>query len=217
MRRLGNVKIKWTPAFAYAIGLIATDGNLSPDGRHINLTSKDEEQILNFRSCLDLKNKVGRKGRGGTTIKKYFVLQFGDRNFYDFLLGIGLSPAKSKTLTNLSIPRIFFADFFRGCIDGDGSIGYYRHPESRHPQLRLRLCSASRDFLAWIKSEIGTILGIKTGWIENKRSGVFVLIYAKADSLVLLKFLYKNIKTGQQLNRKYEIAKKFLGRVAELV
>ena len=38
--------MQWNHDFAYAIGLITTDGNLSPDGRHINLTSKDEEIIL---------------------------------------------------------------------------------------------------------------------------------------------------------------------------
>lgn len=39
--RKGNVKIKWNNSFAYIIGVIATDGNLSPDLRHIHITSKD--------------------------------------------------------------------------------------------------------------------------------------------------------------------------------
>jgi len=44
----GKVNIKWSPNFAYAIGLLVTDGNLSPDGYHLNLTSKDLEQIKNL-------------------------------------------------------------------------------------------------------------------------------------------------------------------------
>jgi len=30
----------WSADFAYAVGLLTTDGSLSIDGRHINLTSK---------------------------------------------------------------------------------------------------------------------------------------------------------------------------------
>jgi len=36
----GNVAISWNPEFAYAIGLLVSDGCLSKDGRHINLTPK---------------------------------------------------------------------------------------------------------------------------------------------------------------------------------
>ncbi len=208
MNRLSKIKIRWSSEFAYAIGLITTDGNLSPDGRHINLTSKDEAQIITFRNCLGLKNKIGRKSRGGSNVKKYFVLQFGDKNFYNFLLDIGLMPAKSKILKKIKVPKIFFADFLRGCYDGDGTIGSSRHPESKHPQLRLRLYSASRDFLIWIKSEIKIILGIEGGWIQDTKLGVYILSYAKRDSLSLLKFLYN--KGRCCLERKYQIAKRFL-------
>jgi len=33
---------KWTPDLAYAVGLLVTDGNLSGDGRHITLRSKEK-------------------------------------------------------------------------------------------------------------------------------------------------------------------------------
>ena len=52
MKPLGKVKLEWSPEFAYAIGLLVTDGSLSKDGRHIILVSKDIEMIDNFRKCL---------------------------------------------------------------------------------------------------------------------------------------------------------------------
>ena len=76
-----------------------------------------------------------------------FVIQFGDRIFYDFLISLGITPAKSKTIASLKIPEKYFADFLRGCIDGDGDIDVHSHPESQHPQLRIRLVSASPKFL----------------------------------------------------------------------
>lgn len=209
MKRLGKVKIKWSPAFAYAIGLIATDGNLSTDGRHLNMTSKDKDLITTFKKCLGLKNKIGRKTRGGLKIKKYFQVQFGDKNFYEFLLSIGIMPAKSKILDSINIPDNYFADFLRGCIDGDGNIDVHSHPESRHLQLRLRLFSASPTFINWIKEKIAKILKIEKGWIENY-AGVYILSYGKSDSIKLLKFMYYD-NVRYFLTRKFKKAKQYLG------
>ena len=55
----------WSPELAYAIGLIATDGNLSKDGRHISFRSSDLEQIKNFQRCLQLSNKIGTPSVAG--------------------------------------------------------------------------------------------------------------------------------------------------------
>jgi hypothetical protein len=61
MKPLNKVKLKWSPNFAYVIGLLVTDGNLSSDGRHINFTSKDKKLVEIFKKCLKLNNKIGRK------------------------------------------------------------------------------------------------------------------------------------------------------------
>ena len=208
MKRLNKVKILYSSKFFYAIGLLATDGNLSKDGRHLNMTSKEKEMIITFKMCLGINNKIGRQTRGGSTVKKYFQVQFGDKNFYSYLLSIGLTPAKSKTIAQLDIPDNYFADFLRGCIDGDGSIGIFKHPESRHPQLRIRLSSASMPFLQWVKNKILINTNIETGWIENKK-GIAVLVYAKENSIKILNYIYyQNVE--YYLKRKYNIAKPFL-------
>jgi len=66
-KKKGGVKIKWSSNFAYAIGLLASDGCLSSDGRHIILTSRDREQLENYMltltirfSLIKLKIKVKR-------------------------------------------------------------------------------------------------------------------------------------------------------------
>ena len=218
MHRLSKTKIEWSPKFAYAIGLIATDGCLCNDGRHIDFTSKDEELVLKFRECLGVKSKIGVKYRGNDKYQKTkcFRIQIGDINFYEFLLSIGLSPRKSKNIGQLKIPDRFFIDFLRGCIDGDGSIGFYSHPESKHPQLRVRLYSASPKFLEWIKKETVAVANLRGGWIEDsmKKSRVYKLVFAKEDSIKLLKLVYD--KSCYCLSRKHEIVRKFYGRVAEL-
>ncbi|MFA7315400.1 MAG: hypothetical protein WC059_01170 [Candidatus Paceibacterota bacterium] len=207
--RKGNVKIKWNSSFAYVIGVIATDGNLSPDLRHLHITSKDKEMILNCKKCLGIDNKIGMKARGGSKDKKYYVLQFGDKNFFEFLLGIGITPKKSKTISQLKIPIKYFKDFLRGCIDGDGSITIFKHPESKNPQYKVRLCSASQRFLEWILYKVKELLFIKGGSIHiPKNSSVHTLVFAKEDSIKILQWIYKGKIIA--LSRKKEIALRIL-------
>jgi len=113
----------WTPELAYVVGLITTDGNFSRDGRHLAIPSKDRSLLESIRSCLGLTNAICKQSTGGP--RYIYRLQWSDRAFYDWLLGIGLTPAKSLTLQALAVPDEYFADFFRGCIDGDGSVVRY--------------------------------------------------------------------------------------------
>lgn len=205
------IDIAWTHELAYAIGLLTSDGNLSPDGRHINLTSQDKEIPGHARTIFAIDNKIGRKGRGGSNIKKYYVLQFGSKQFYAFLLKIGLTPAKSKTLRSVNIPTKFFGDFMRGCFDGDGSISESIHPESKHLQLRLSISSASPTFLKWLLAEHRRIWHIEGGWIYNdKKKSVGMLCFGKKDSIDILQRMYQ-YKSEFYLRRKYSVAAKYLG------
>jgi hypothetical protein len=200
----------WCPALAYAIGFIATDGNLSSDGRHITLVSKDEEILEQIKKSLNLFGTVGKKSRKNGGEKIYSYIHISDRNFYIFLLSLGLTPKKSKTIGKIKVPLKYFSHFLRGCIDGDGSITTSRHPESVHIQLKLRLCSASPKFLDWIHQEVTHLLKIDGGWIYTaKDRSVYTLTYGKVDSIKILKFLYNDL-SEPHLKRKYLIARPFL-------
>ena len=54
----------------YTVGLIATDGNLSKDGRHINITSKDDGYLTEVGEALHLKNKIIKKNESVGKNKK---------------------------------------------------------------------------------------------------------------------------------------------------
>jgi len=99
----GKVKLEWSPDFAYAVGLITSDGCLYRNEPIINFTSKDIEQIKNFQRALGTQSHIGRKSSGSNSKKDYFVIQITDRAFYEFLIGIGITPAKSKTMGALEI------------------------------------------------------------------------------------------------------------------
>jgi intein-encoded DNA endonuclease-like protein len=182
-----KVDITWSSGLSYVIGIIASDGNISSNLRHLNITSKDYEMLQNIKDILGLNNKIGMKARGGEKDKKYFVLQFGDVRFVEFLDSIGITPNKSKTISAVKVPDDYFLDFLRGVIDGDGCIDIYKHPESKQPQMRIRIGSASMDFLEFLLAETRRLCVVKKGAVLRKKSSrVYILTFSKTDTLQLL-------------------------------
>jgi hypothetical protein len=191
-RPIWGIGSEWSPEFAYAIGLIATDGCIY-GRRYINLTSKDEEQIANFLKCLDIQNKVSKKGSGREKEKKYFLVQFGDIKFVKFLDSIGITPHKSKTMGALSIPDRFFFDFLRGCFDGDGTFYSYWDPRWASSYMFYTVfLSASERHIVWIRETLVRLVGIKGHFTKTGKSPMYEIKYAKAESLQLLPKLYYN-------------------------
>ncbi|MCR4277714.1 MAG: hypothetical protein NUV80_00255 [Candidatus Berkelbacteria bacterium] len=186
----GKANCKWTPELAYAIGLIVTDGCLYSDGRHLNLTSKDLEQVKTFARILGLKNKIGKKASGSNRSKDYYNFQFGDVNFYRFLVSIGVTPNKTKTIGSVDIPKRYFRDFLRGHFDGDGcTYSYYDPRWQRSFLLYLTFISASKKHMDWICQEIMDKAGIQ-GRVTHPSKSIFQVRFAKYDSMKLFEFIY---------------------------
>ena len=196
-----KIKIKWSPNFAYALGLITADGCLSPDKRHIIFKSIDKELVRNVKIAFLLKNKITVKAKNKTKYKKCFEIQFGDIIFYQFLNKIGLKSAKSKTIKKVRVPNKFFADFLRGLFDGDGT--FYSYWDKRWPNsfvFQISFASSSLKFLMWLKSKLNKLYKVK-GFV-CKGKGVFNLRYVKRDSRKLFLKMYYN-KNSLILLRKY--------------
>lgn len=189
----GKVNLQWSSEFAYALGLITTDGNLSSDKWHINFTAKDFDLVETFKSCLGISNRIGRKSRGGNSEKKYFQVQFGDVLFYNFLTAIGLTPAKSKTIGAIKIPDEYFQDFLRGHFDGDGT--FYSYWDSRWKSSFMFytvFISASIQHIQWLRERLSTLLGVTGHVASDGRRITYHLKYAKKESIKIIKFMYQN-------------------------
>ncbi len=216
---------EWTPELAYAIGLLVSDGNLSVDGRHIDLTSKDHEQVATFKRCLDLTNKIERKNSGSAKQPNLtaYRIQFGDVELYRWLLSIGLHPHKSKTIEVISVPGPFFRDFVRGYYDGDGSTRAFWDIRWRSSYMfYTSFCSTSHPYLVWLRNKLHVLLGVN-GHVWHTGSA-WKLCYAKKESKKLYSFMYYDKKVPC-LQRKREKLERFLAiddennnaRVSELV
>lgn len=187
-----QLPIRWTPEFAYAVGLIATDGCLYNDGRHINFTSKDLQLIRTFMKCLNLNNRIGKKKSGFADTWAY-NLQFGNVVLHAWLRNIGLTPAKSKTMGAIRVPKEYFSSFLRGLFDGDGSFYSYRDP--RWPSSLMyyfQFSSASLKHLIWLQKMTRRYFGCVGHLIHSRPSGTYNLRFAKQESNILAKHIYPN-------------------------
>lgn len=209
-------KIKWSPELAYAVGLITTDGSLSKDGRHIDLTSKDREQLENFLYCLNIKHiKIGKKkdGRDGY----YGRVQFGDIVLYNFLVNIGLTVAKTKTMGHLKIPRKYFPDFLRGHFDGDGCFYSFWDKRWRNSFVFYTVfISSSKKHILWLRDFMEEMFGVRGHICKDSKRVSYQLKYAKKESLVVLSRMYYSSDVVC-LSRKRLKIKKALGIVDESI
>lgn len=180
----------WSPELAYAVGLIATDGNLSSDGRHVSLTSKDIPQLKTFLKCIG-RPDVPVAEKQGHYRKTITHVQMSDVCLYGFLLSIGLTPNKTKTMGPLLIPDAYFFDFLRGHHDGDGCFYSYYDPRWRSSFMYyLTFLSASPSHVQWIRDSLERLLGVHGHMSTSRNSCVAQLKYAKRESLKVLKRMY---------------------------
>ena len=205
----GKVKIEWSANFAYAIGLLVTDGSLSKDGRHICFTSKDKEQIDNFKKCLNIKKIKTGINFGKDKIQFAYRSQFGDVSFYKFLNSIGISSNKSLTIGKLEILEKYFFDFLRGSFDGDGSFYSYWDPRWRSSYMfYLTFNSASYAHILWLREEIHKRLYIYGHVSKSKSKGsIYSLRYAKKEALEIIMKMYYNPKVVSLSRKRLKIEK----------
>lgn len=180
---------EWGPNFAYAVGLITSDGCLHTDGRHIIFASKEMELAENFKKAFGLQSKISRHVRGGETEKRYLQISYSNKALHSYLQTIGLTPHKSKTIQFVQVPKKFFPDFLRGLFDGDGT--FYFFWDKRWPRsfcFKMSFASASRDFIEWLKETLTEFYGVR-GFF-HAGAGVTNLEYVKGDSRKLFEVMY---------------------------
>lgn len=208
----GKVKIEWSSDFAYGIGLIVSDGCLSKDGRHITFVSKDKEQIDNFLKVFKIEVTMGLTFSGYNGAPAYRV-QFSDIPFYTFLLSLGITPAKSRTIGEVAVPEKYVFDFIRGVFDGDGTVySYWDKRWKSSFMFYIIFASASENFIHWLRSVIMDRTAANGSIKKSGKGSTFQLTYAKKDSIRIFGEMYKK-KERISLSRKRLKLKRILGIV----
>lgn len=210
--------MSWSREVAYAVGLVATDGCMSPP-RYVSFGSTDRELVETFLRC------VGRPIRYSTRsalaiarsrplivpTRDFHIAMFSDAALYRFLMSVGIGPRKSHAIGRLQVPPMHLPDVIRGLLDGDGSVmslmsaPWGKSHQYRRLRLRIEFCSGSREHLEWLRHELAW-LSIRSSLREDRRfvPGVFHLLLTDRQGDALLSVLYQDPK-APRLHRKWQI------------
>jgi len=129
-------------------------------------------------------------------------------------------PNKTYHLEKIIVPKLYFRDFLRGYLDGDGSIFtytdkymVYKGKRYTYKRIYTTFYSASYKNLNWIKDNLKKDLNIKgalNSWLKNKKCVLsWSLRFAKNESVKLFHWLYYKPDLPC-LHRKRKIAERFL-------
>ncbi len=182
---------------AYAVGLIATDGNISQSRQAVTLVSGDRDLLDTFKRIVP---RAGRIGSHGPNAWHVYVSSV---DFCRWLESVGLSPRKSLTIGPIDVPDEQFFDLARGLLDGDGSItnmilnpggAAKRYPDYRYERINAIFRSASRAHVEWIRSSMQRLLGVEAAILAEPQrrvtSRMYTLRYGKHATLKILGRLY---------------------------
>jgi intein-encoded DNA endonuclease-like protein len=133
----------------YLLGAYMTDGCVQVNGKSswiITLSSKDNDWLQLIRQNICPEMKMGQ----GNQVK---VLAITDKQIGDWFISKGCVPRKSTILRFPDIPKLYIADFIRGCWDGDGCISSYKKANGQTAYSSY-LCSASKPFLEVVSEHL---------------------------------------------------------------
>ena len=222
-RRSAPAVIDWTPQFAYALGLIATDGSIVR-GRTISFPSADRELVEHLLHCLGKANVISEFRTETGSIA--YRTQIGDVALCRWLQTVGIMPRKSLVLGPVEVPDTFLADLLRGLLDGDGSIinkraraDTGRRRDYYWEYLRTNFLSASRAHIVWLGKRISEAFGLEgyvaTGRPKDGGTLMYTLRFGKRASLKLLPIIYADPRSPR-LTRKWLVWQRYLDRHPEV-
>lgn len=179
-----------TPEKAYILGFISTDGNCCKNTLRIELQARDEPIL---RQIASLFKSEGYKPAITISTKEdrdYCVLRITNQQLIHQLETIGITARKTFTVPFLGfLPDSILPDYYRGIIDGDGSVYV------RKNSLVSEVCSASSGFIASLNDNLPR-LGIPTHRIEtrirNRKRPLYRIVFWRHAPVFLQSIYYPN-------------------------
>ena len=205
------------PEHAYLFGFIQADGHLSYNPRcpnkgklQIELSSRDEDLLHKLSSVIPVKTTISSRVRitnfSKGELSQTYTLSACDMSFRQELERLGVPRGKKSTLISPPLCDHSIVDYYRGIIDGDGSLGVV---SGGRPFISLVTASdpLKAGYTAFIKDVTGQTICVS----KNKRDGVYNLMLNTESAQALIGTLY--YEGCLALDRKISKAKEALSWV----
>ena len=186
---------------AYFLGILITDGNVFIKNKtyKVSITLQEQDKYLIEEFCKEIKlnKKVTSDCRG------CYSVQVCSKKMCEDLRKYHISPNKTFTIKLPQIDDKYMSHFLRGCVDGDGSVGFYERKNRCSHKKIIRLCSASKTFLEEVKNYLSQKLGIGGFIREEKKDKLFQIYYNENNDVYkLISYLYNDASI--HMKRKYD-------------
>jgi hypothetical protein len=135
-----------TPESAYWIGFLMADGCVHSNMIVLALAAKDADHVCRFAAFLGLRRPPNHYADKS-------VVTVNSSRLIDRLASFGVVPRKSKTAEALALTDN--RDFWRGVVDGDGSVFFVK----RLPGYPFISLCGSRRLMDQFSHYVGTVLG----------------------------------------------------------
>ena len=191
---------KWSRKMAYVLGMLTSDGCLSYDEKSQSysvLFYGEQKHLEDIRSLIRSNHKIIRQ-KGSNTYR----LSVTNKNFYNSLLKLGITPRKSLILQLPNVPDEYFSHFVRGHFDGDGWI--FQHPKFKYRR-NAGIVSGSKLFLNQLQERLYSFdIYASPKIIEQANRNVFYIYFNGKNALSFLDFIYSDSKPTTRLFRKFD-------------
>lgn len=181
-----NALNRWTPATAWALGLIAADGCVYESVKHgyaqFRFSSIDLDLVEKIKQILESDHPIASKRYFAFGKQRHiYTFVIGSRALADSLIRLGIIPRKSLTMSFPDVPESCLRHYVRGLIDGDGCIGITK-TRGFHRCI-VTIASGNRSFLEALKLRLET---------AGLRSSVYKAgsTYCLAGTRKLLRWVY---------------------------
>lgn len=188
---------KWTPEMTYVLGFFAADGCMIKNNRGAHFVEfhiTDKDILEKIKKLLGSNHKIATRDRKNPNWKIGYRLQIGNKEIFNDLIKLGMTPRKSNVIRMPSVPNECLSHFVRGYFDGDGcvSIGEYQKKDrkSKSKVIITGFTSGSRKFLEDLRFILTKNQIIKGGTLYQTDG--CRLCFSTHDSLRLYQFMYQN-------------------------
>lgn len=182
---------------SYVLGYIVADGcvSMNEDRKQpytVNITSIDRPNLVQLKKAFQSEHKISEKRNGAGALS--YQIQFRNYQLATDLIRLGVTPRKTYSLEPIYVPDAYFADFFRGFFDGDGTV--YIYQVNGVPQIKAGVVCTSLSFITDLNQRLCRFLNIPEKSIHRdiakRKMTKYSIIFYIDDCKKLARFMYQN-------------------------
>lgn len=209
----------WSPEMAWVLGLLCTDGCLSPGknselgakNKKVTLTSIDLDVLQKVKAVIGYTGPI-RRVNANSKAHRITICRW---KIYDDLVRLGLTPRKSLTLKWPEVPHQFMRHFIRGVFEGDGCFHL-----KKDGTMCISLVSGSDEFILGAKQELSSLEAFSTqsyslhrSVISTGKNPLYRLAFAARSAVEEFYWkLYESVPCHLSMARKREAIESFLNK-----